>query len=56
MRSVLEYEAVMLTKFSELGQCRISNEHSTDMRNERFTLTDLKKWTATMKTMSTVSL
>jgi len=46
----------MLTKFSELGRSRISNEHGTDMRHKRFTLTDLKKWTATVITVSAVSL
>jgi hypothetical protein len=48
---VLEYEAVMLTKFSELGQSTISNEHSTDMRHERLKSTGLKMWIATVKTV-----
>jgi len=56
LRSVPEYEAVMLTKFSELGRSRISNKHSTDMRHKRYTLTSLKKWTANVKTVSDVSL
>jgi hypothetical protein len=56
LRSVPEYEAVMLTEFSVLGQCRISNKQSKGMRHERFTVTGLKKWKATLKTMSAVSL
>jgi hypothetical protein len=42
LRSVIEYEAVTLTEFSELGPSRKTNEHSTNMRHERFILTGLK--------------